>query len=260
MKAYVGLDVHSRSSVFVIQNEPGEELGWSEVPTSAEESAARRARYGLRASTAVALESGTMAFFAVRRLGELGFSPVVVDAREVRMKAHRPRLNSDTRDAAELCEGVRRDVYRAMVHTPGEGIEHLRNTFSRRRHFVRLGTAEINAAKKMLRRAGLLELSRQHLGALPPISARHFSRPEWAQKGWLSWWSFLGRRMVGESCWESRRGCSAGPSGPGSGSSAASSSIRSVSTTSAASPSRTGHSRSGTSRSPSAARSEAHLR
>ena len=45
-------------------------------------------------------------------------------------------------------------------------IEHLRNTLSRRRHFVRLGTAQINAAKKMLRSAGLSELSRQHLGTL----------------------------------------------------------------------------------------------
>ena len=32
----------------------------------------------------------------------------------------------------------------------------------------------------------------------PPISARQFSSPEWAQKGWLSWWSFFGRRLVGK--------------------------------------------------------------
>ncbi len=105
-----------------------------------------------------------MAFFAARKLSELGLSPVVVDAREVRMKAHRPRQKSDTRDAVELCEGLRRGLYRAIVHVPPERIEHLRNTLSRRRHFVRLGTAEINAAKKMLRSAGLSELSRQHLG------------------------------------------------------------------------------------------------
>jgi hypothetical protein len=36
MKSYVGLDVHSKSSVFVIQNGRGEELGRGEVPTSAE--------------------------------------------------------------------------------------------------------------------------------------------------------------------------------------------------------------------------------
>lgn len=166
MKSYVGMDVHSKSSVFVIQNERGEELGRGEVPTSLEGFSSLRLRFRLRASTLVALESGTMAFFAARRLSELGLSPVVVDAREVRIKAHRPRQKSDTRDAVELCEGLRRGIYRAIVHVPPAQIEHLRNTLSRRRHFVRLGTAEINAAKKMLRSAGLSELSRQHLGTV----------------------------------------------------------------------------------------------
>ena len=164
MKSYVGRDVHSKSSVFVIQDERGEELGRGEVPTSEEGFAALRLRFRLRASTPVALESGTMAFFAARKLSEVGLSPVVVDAREVRVKAHRPRQKSDTRDAVELCEGNRRGIYRAIVHVPPGEVEHLRNTLSRRRHFVRLGTAEINAAKKMLRGAGLYELSRQHLG------------------------------------------------------------------------------------------------
>jgi transposase len=166
VKAYVGLDVHSKASVFVIQDERGEEVGRGEVPTSAEGFAGLRARYQLGGSTAVALESGTMAFFAARRLRQLGLSALVVDAREVRMKAHRPRQKSDTRDALELCEGLRRGVYRAIVHVPPDEVEQLRNTLSRRRHFVRLGTAEINAAKKMVRSAGLFELSRQHLGSL----------------------------------------------------------------------------------------------
>ena len=166
MKSYVGLDVHSKSSVFVIQDERGEELGRGEVPTSLEGFSSLRLRFRLRGSTPVALESGMMAFLAVRRLTELGLSTVVVDAREVRMKAHGPRQKSDTRDAVEPWEGLRRGLYRAIVHVPPGEIEHLRNTLSRRRHFVRRGTAEINAAKKMLRSAGLCELSRQHLGTL----------------------------------------------------------------------------------------------
>jgi transposase len=128
MKSYVGLDVHSKSSVFVIQDERGEEVGRGEVPTSVEGFSLLRLRFRLRASTLVALESGTMAFFAARRLTELGLSPVVVDAREVRMKAHWPRQKSDTRDAVELCEGIRRGIYRAIVDVPPGEIEHLRNT------------------------------------------------------------------------------------------------------------------------------------
>lgn len=164
MRAYVGVDVHSKSSVFVIQNERGEELGRGEVPTSAEGFSALQRRFRLSGGTPVALESGTMAFFAARRLRELGLCPSVVDAREVRMKAHRPRQKSDTRDAGALCAGLRQGIYEAIVHVPPERIEHLRNTLSRRRHFVRLATAEINAAKKMLRSAGLSDLSRQTLG------------------------------------------------------------------------------------------------
>ena len=34
------------------------------------------------------------------------------------MKAHRPRQKSDRRDAFELCEGLRRGLYRAIVHVP----------------------------------------------------------------------------------------------------------------------------------------------
>jgi transposase len=57
-------------------------------------------------------------------------------------------------------------IYQAVVHVPLEEIEQLRSTLSHRRHFVRLATARINAAKKMLRGAGLFEPSRQHLGSL----------------------------------------------------------------------------------------------
>src|SRR5512139_1865911 len=211
MKSYVGLDVHSKSSVFVIQDERGGELGRGEVPTSVEGFSSLRLRFGLRASTLVALESGTMAFFAARRLSELGLSPVVVDAREVRMKAHRPRQKSDTRDAAELCEGIRRGIYRAIVHVPPEKIEHLRNTLSRRRHFVRLGTAEINAAKKMLRSAGLYELSRQHLGTLRAWQrllkalARHPQVGSFVELHYRAWQSAVEQKVACERSLEEQQ-------------------------------------------------------
>ena len=98
MKSHVGLDVHSKSSVFAIQNERGEEGGRGEVPTSLEGFSWLRARFPLRASTLVALESDTMAYFVARKLNQVGLSPVAVDAIEVRVKAHRPRQKSDTRD------------------------------------------------------------------------------------------------------------------------------------------------------------------
>jgi transposase len=96
-----------------------------------------------------------MAFFVARRLTELGLDPVVVDATEVRSKALRPTQKSDRRDARELCEGLRRGIYRSIVHVPPESIERLRETLGRRRHFVIVKTMQVNAAKRLLRTAGV---------------------------------------------------------------------------------------------------------
>src|SRR5215470_3818011 len=126
---YVGLDVHSRETVFVIQDPAG---------------------------TPVALETGTSAFYVARALSALGLKPIVIDAHEVRLKARRPGQKSDRRDAFELCDGLRRDLYRSIVHIPSPAIRALGTALSRRRHFVRIQTAEVNATKRLLRGAGWL--------------------------------------------------------------------------------------------------------
>jgi transposase len=63
----------------------------------------------------VAFETGTVAFFVARELTGLGCTPIVVDAREVRLKAQRPTQKSDRRDAFELYDGLRHGLYRAIV-------------------------------------------------------------------------------------------------------------------------------------------------
>ena len=155
MTRYVGLDAHSKRCVYVIQDEHGKVRGEGSVPTSMDGLLGLATRHELPTGTRVALESGTMAFFVARRLNRLGLDPIVVDAHEVRSKALRPNQKSDRRDALELCEGLRRDTYRSVVHVPPEPIERLRETLRRRRHFVRLKTMQVNAAKHLLRAAGL---------------------------------------------------------------------------------------------------------
>ena len=155
MARYVGLDAHSKKSVYVIQDESGRILGEGRIPTTPEGFQGLCARHELGVGTRVALESGPMAFFVARGLSALGLEPLVVDAREVRSKALRPNQKSDRRDALELCEGLRRNTYRTMVHVPPESIERLRDTLGRRRHFVRIKTMQVNAVKHLLRRAGL---------------------------------------------------------------------------------------------------------
>ncbi len=151
---YVGLDVHSRESVFVIEDGSGARVALGTIPTTEAGLARLRDHYGLAPGTPVALESGTSAFFVARELKRLELEPRVIDAHEVRRKAHRPEQKSDTRDAQELCEGLRRGFYRSVVHVPNPEIEALRITLSRRRHFIRIQTAEVNAVKRLLRGAG----------------------------------------------------------------------------------------------------------
>jgi len=158
-KVYVGLDVHSNFCVFVVQDEEGEVLGRGDVPTTPAGLQQLRDDHSLPPGTGVALETGTTAFHVARQLKALGLEPVVVDAHEVRLKAHRPTQKSDRRDAFELCEGLRRGIYRCIVHVPDETIGALRETLSRRRHFVRAAAAEIHAAKRLLRAVGLPRLA-----------------------------------------------------------------------------------------------------
>jgi transposase len=146
--------------VYVIENAAGEVIGRGEVPTTAEGFAALRTRHGLPAGTPVALETGTVAFFVARQLTALELAPVVIDAHEVRLKAYQPQHKSDRRDAEELCEGLRRGSYRKIVHVPPAVIAELREMLSRRRHFVRMQTREVLAVKRLLRAAGLGQLSR----------------------------------------------------------------------------------------------------
>jgi transposase len=161
---YVGLDVHSRQSAFVIEDAEGQVIAQGELPTTPAGLAGLREAQQLPPGTPVALETGTVAFFVARQLASLELTPVVVDAHEVRLKAYRPRQKSDRRDAFELCEGLRRGSYRAIVHVPPAAVLRLRETLARRRHFVRLQSGQVTAVKAVLRGAGLGRLSR-HLGS-----------------------------------------------------------------------------------------------
>lgn len=154
----VGMDGHSKERVFVMADTRGKIRAQGTLATTVEGLQRWQAHYQVPRETLVAVESGTLAFFVARQLRALGLTPVVVDAHEVRLKAHRPRQKSDRRDAHELCEGLRRGLYRSIIHSPPVPISTLRETLSRRRHCVRVQTAEINAAKHVLRAAGLGQL------------------------------------------------------------------------------------------------------
>jgi transposase len=140
--------------VFVIQDQEGRVIGEGSVPTTREGFRKFRDDQGLAPGTVVGLETGTTAFFAATCLADLDLRPQVIDAGEVRLKASRPLQKSDRRDAFELCDGIRRGIYRTVVRVPPPPIRELREALSRRRHFVRLKTAQVNAVKRLLRGYG----------------------------------------------------------------------------------------------------------
>lgn len=158
---YVGLDGHSKTSDYAIEDVDGTVIGQGRVPTTPEGLRSFVVEHKVEPGTRVGLETGPMARYIASQLQDLGLEPVVIDAHEVRLKASRPRQKSDRRDAFEICEGLRRNIYRTIVHMPPEPIQRLRATLAQRRHFVRLQSAEMSATKHVLRSSGLRHLSRQ---------------------------------------------------------------------------------------------------
>ena len=155
MTLYIGLDVHCKRTVYVAQDPTGQTVAEGSTPTTPEGLQQMIQRLKAPADTTIGLESGTQAAWVYRHLLALKMKPLVINAEEVRKKARRLNQKSDRRDAFEICDGVRRGFYSSIVYMPPPEIQRLREILSRRRHFVRLRTGQGNAAKFLLRSAGL---------------------------------------------------------------------------------------------------------
>jgi transposase len=155
MKMYLGMDVHCKQTTYVAQNEKGKNLGQGQIETTQEDVAKLLKRMQVPQGTKIGLESGTQAIWMSRVLTRLGMEPIVISAQEVRAKARKKNQKSDYRDAYEICDGIRTGMYQSIVFVPDTKLEKLRRVLSRRRHFVKICTQEINAAKFLVRSAGI---------------------------------------------------------------------------------------------------------
>ena len=155
MKYYLGLDVHCKKTVYVLQNDDGKVLGEGSIPTTVEGLSQMVKELKLPKDTPIGLETGAQANWVAQQLEAMSMQPFVINAKEVRQKARRLGQKTDRRDAFEICDGLRREIYISIVWVPGEGIERLRKILSRRRHFVRIATRQITAVKFLLRSAGI---------------------------------------------------------------------------------------------------------
>ena len=177
MKYYVGLDVHCKQTVYVLQNDEGRVLKEGSIPTTVEGLGQLVKELKLPKDTPIGLETGAQANWVAQQLGARSMQPFVINAKEVRQKARRLGQKTDRRDAFEICDGLRREIYISIVWVPGEGIERLRKILSRRRHFVRIATRQITAVKFLLRSCGCAALTRRIEDS--PITMAAFS-------GWLA--------------------------------------------------------------------------
>lgn len=176
-EVYVGLDVHRKKTVYVVQAADGDVVAEGTTPTHREGIQEMIVRHQLDPGTKVCLECGVQAGMVCDALEEVEMVPVVVDAAEVRKKARRRGQKTDRRDAFEICDGLRRGIWASIVYMPPPPIRKLRRILSRRRHFVRLGTQQINAAKFLLRMEGVLTEEEISLTTAPAWS-NLIARPE----------------------------------------------------------------------------------
>lgn len=177
MTMYIGLDVHSKQTTFVAMDDQGEVQGQGVIGTTPEDFQSMLDQLRASDGTEIGLETGMQSMWVARVLSTMGMKPVVIDAFEVRTKARRRNQKSDLRDAFEICDGVRRGMYDRIVFVPSIEILRLRQVISRRRHFVRMSTSQINATKYLLRSIGLQK------------EIRHL-------KNWVGWEALLRRPSV----------------------------------------------------------------
>lgn len=155
MKYYLGLDVHSKKTSYCYQDETGKVLGQGSILSNPSSFQNLKEQYAIPDETVAGLESGTQAVWTVKTLYDIGLKPVVIHAFEVRRKARRQRQKTDKRDAFDICDGIRRGIYDSIVYIPEPGILRIRKILSRRRHYVKLATMEVNTAKYIIRADGL---------------------------------------------------------------------------------------------------------
>jgi transposase len=155
MSMIVGLDVHSKHTVYTIQDETGRIIAQGSAETTVEGLTQMLVDHDVPGATRIGLESGAQSYWVSHVLSAAEMRPVVIDAHEVRAKARRIGQKGDRRDSFEVCDGLRRDIYTSIVWTPPAPVQRLREVLSQRRHYVRTATRETNSAKYLLRSRGL---------------------------------------------------------------------------------------------------------
>ena len=92
MEVYIGMDVHCKKTVYVIQEGSWKLIAQGSVPTSVEGFSKILDELAVPSGTKIGLETGSQSWWVSSVLSGLGMQPVVIDAREVRAKARKCRF------------------------------------------------------------------------------------------------------------------------------------------------------------------------
>lgn len=155
MKKFIGLDVHCKEIFYSVRDEQGNVIMTSKVPTSYKGIEEMIEKTGADSESLFALESGTQCFWVSRVLSSLNMHSEIINAHEVRAKATRIGKKTDYQDALDISEGIQKGYYVSKVYVPDKKTLRLRELISRRRHFVKVCTMEINSARFVLRSVGI---------------------------------------------------------------------------------------------------------
>ena len=159
----IGMDVHSKNTVFVAGRSAGEHLVRGKVETTPEgmKKMVRKLKnkipQGERYRVVVGMESGSSTYRVARILRHIGVEVRVFHAREVRDLVAKKKQKTDKRDAEVIYREMFGEHFVQFSYIPGTDHEAMvRTLISRREGYVSDRSRAIVKTKALLRQWGLL--------------------------------------------------------------------------------------------------------
>ena len=151
---HIGMDLHKKHSVFCVIDDQGAVVARGRVESS-EEGWTGLLRRWPKEEVKVAVETGTVSWWAVEVARTLGIEPVVVDARQFKL-IRESKKKCDRRDAFHLADGLRTGlVPQCAVAVPSERARRGRALLQARATIIKQSTASRNAGLGLLRSVGI---------------------------------------------------------------------------------------------------------
>ena len=151
---YLGIDVHSRTSVWSLVDEQGQQVGRGKTATTAP-ALAELVRNVARSDEVLAgQEIGTLAYFVHDAVTSAGVRILSFNAQQLRMLLS-SRKKSDRRDAYWIARALQSGMHPHPVYIPPHDIRRLRSLLSQREAIVRERTRWFQRARSHLRAGGV---------------------------------------------------------------------------------------------------------